>query len=158
MTQLNSLIIEGNAVRKAEFSEPKEGFMVSRFPVAVDRWYRNRNNEGVTEVSFFEIEAYGKLAEYCRTKIDKGIGIRIVGRLKQNRWKDKDGKIQSKVFVIAEHIECKPKFNKAIIATEADSPETSPTAEAESAGGGNGADLEKIGMTKGIQIEEATVF
>ena len=91
MNQLNSLIIEGNAVRKAEFSEPKTGFYVCRFPVAVNRWYKNKNNEGVSEVSFFDVEAYGKVAETCNRKVDKGTGLRIVGRLKQDRWKDKEG-------------------------------------------------------------------
>ncbi len=118
MNQLNSLIIEGNAVKKAEFSEPKAGFFVCRFPVAVNRWYKSRNNEGVSEVSFFDVEAYGKLAEYCKKKIDKGQGMRVVGRIKQDRWKDKDGKTASRVYVVAEHIEYKPKFNNSIMASE----------------------------------------
>ena len=118
MNQLNSLILEGNAVRKADFMEPKAGFYVCRFPVAVNRWYKNKNNEGVSEVSFFDIEAYGKLAEVCNKKIEKGTGLRVVGRLKQDRWKDKDGKTQSKCYVIAEHIEYKPNFNNSIASSQ----------------------------------------
>ena len=38
--------------------------------------------------------------------------MRVVGRLKQNRWKDNDGKNVSKVFIVAEHIEYKPKLVK----------------------------------------------
>ena len=38
-------------------------------------------------------------------------GVRVVGRLKQNRWKDNDGKNQSKIIVVAEHCEYKPKAN-----------------------------------------------
>ena len=121
MNQLNSLIIEGNAVKKAEFSEPKAGFFVCRFPVAVNRWYKSRNNEGVSEVSYFDVEAYGKLAEYCKKKVDKGQGMRVVGRIKQDRWKDKDGKSASRVYVVAEHIEYKPKFNNSIMTTEEES-------------------------------------
>lgn len=120
MNQLNSLIIEGNAVKKAEFSEPKTGFFVCRFPLAVNRWYKNRNDEGVSEVSFFDVEAYGKLAEYCKSRIDKGIGMRVVGRLKQDRWKDKDGKNQNRIYVVAEHVEYKPKFNNSVISTADD--------------------------------------
>lgn len=118
MNQLNSLIIEGNAVRKADFLEPKTGFYVCRFPVAVNRWYKNKNNEGVSEVSYFDVEAYGKLAEICNKKIEKGTGLRVVGRLKQDRWKDKDGKAQSKCYVVAEHIEYKPNFNNSLASTE----------------------------------------
>jgi single-strand DNA-binding protein len=35
----------------------------------------------------------------------------VVGRLKQNRWQDADGKNRSKVCIIAEHVEFKPKFS-----------------------------------------------
>ena len=38
--------------------------------------------------------------------------MRVVGRLKQDSWKDSEGKLQSRVFVIAEHIEYKPVVNK----------------------------------------------
>ena len=38
--------------------------------------------------------------------------MRVVGRLKQNRWKSADGKMNSKISIIAEHIEFKPRFSK----------------------------------------------
>lgn len=111
MNQLNSLIIEGNVVRQAELSEPVSGFKVCKFPVAVNRLSKNSNGDNVEEVSFFDIEAYGKTAEVCEKKSTKGRGIRVVGRLKQNRWKDSEGKTLSRIFVVAEHVEFKPKLN-----------------------------------------------
>ncbi len=113
MNQLNSIILEGNLVKDSVLSEPAEGFKVCRFTVAVNRFYKNKNDEGVEEVSYFDVEAYGKTAEYCEKKAKKGRGIRVVGRLKQNVWKDSDEKTQSKVFVVAEHIEYKPVYAKA---------------------------------------------
>ena len=65
MNQLNSLILEGNIAKDSELMEPAEGFKVFKFPIGVNRWYKNKDNQGVEEVSFFDIEAYGKLAEYC---------------------------------------------------------------------------------------------
>ena len=84
-------------------------FKVCKFSIAVNRWYKNNKNEGVEEVSFFDVECYGKLAEHCAKKGTKGRGVRVVGRLKQNTWKDETGKTHSKVLVIAEHIEYKPQ-------------------------------------------------
>lgn len=109
MNNLNSLIIEGNVVKQGSLLEPANGFKVCSFPLAVNRWYKNKNGEGVTEVSYFDIEAYGRMAEICEKQGVKGRGVRVVGRLKQKTWKDEDGKSHSKVFVIAEHIEYKPK-------------------------------------------------
>ena len=112
MNQLNSIILEGNVVRQAEMYEPTKGFKVCKFPLAVNRFSKNPNGDSCEEVSFFDVEAYGKIAEVCEKQSVKGRGVRVVGRLKQNRWKDNDGKNMSKVLVIAEHIEYKPKLNK----------------------------------------------
>ena len=48
----------------------------------------------------------------CVKWCPKGRGIRVVGRLKQNRWKDDAGKSHSRVKIIAEHIEFKPFLKK----------------------------------------------
>ncbi len=112
MNQLNSIILEGNLVRDPVLSEPAAGFKVCKFTIGVNRFYKNRNDEATQEVSFFEVEGFGKLAEYCQKKATKGRGVRIVGRLKQDLWKDSNGKQQNKVYVVAEHIEYKPVNNK----------------------------------------------
>ncbi|MCQ2588905.1 MAG: single-stranded DNA-binding protein [Treponema sp.] len=112
MNHLNSIILEGNVVRQAELSEPSKGFKVCKFPLAVNRFLKSDDGNGTEEVSFFDIEAYGKVAEYCEKYTTKGRGVRVVGRLKQNRWKDSEGKNFSKVFVVAEHLEYKPNFKK----------------------------------------------
>ena len=112
MNQLNSIILEGNLVANAELSEPSKGFKVCRFSLAVNRFTKSMNGESIDEVSFFDVEAYGKLAETCEKNGTKGRGMRVVGRLKQNRWKSNDGKNMSRIIVIAEHIEYKPKFEK----------------------------------------------
>ena len=128
MNQLNSLIIEGNVVKQGELSEPIQGFKVCSFPIAVNRWYKNKNGEGVNEVSYFDIETYGKMAEACAKQTVKGRGVRVVGRLKQNRWKDEKKGNLSKIFVVAEHVEYKQtssdeskngeNSNESIVATQ----------------------------------------
>lgn len=130
MNQLNSIILEGHLVKDAELLEPTNGFKVSKFSIGVNRFYKNKKDEGVNEVSYFEVEAFGKLAEYCGKKATKGRGVRVVGRLKQDTWKDDSGKIHNRVYVIAEHIEYKPVFVKeATNASEANSVQTPVPAE-----------------------------
>ena len=112
MNQLNSLIIEGNVVRTPELKEPKDGFKVCTIPLAVNRFYRNAKGDGVNEVSFFDVETFGKMAEICYKKCGKGRGLRVVGRLRQARWVKSDGHNTSKISIIAEHIEFKKKVIK----------------------------------------------
>ncbi|MBQ5472210.1 MAG: single-stranded DNA-binding protein [Treponema sp.] len=152
MNQLNSLIIEGNITKDAELKEPKEGFKVCEISVAVNRYYKNLKGEGSTEVSYFDIEAYGKTAEIAAEKCTKGRGVRVVGRLKQNRWSDPDGKINSKVKIIAEHIEFKPNFAKPD-----NSKDMSSIAEANSASPQEELNLEREAEREIKQEEEEAV-
>ena len=130
MNQLNSIILEGNVARKAEFSEPKTGFQVCKFPLAVNRKTKTPDGETKEEVSYFDVEAYGEMAESCFKWCDRGQGVRVVGRLKQSRWEENSVK-KSKVYVIAEHVEykfSKPKPDAAKGETPAEKEKT-PEAE-----------------------------
>jgi single-strand DNA-binding protein len=69
--------------------------------------YKTADGKLEEEKSFFDVEAYGNIGVFAST-VKTGQGIRLVGRLKQKRWKDSDGKELSKVVVLAEHIELKP--------------------------------------------------
>ena len=109
MNGLNSLIIEGNMVRDPELGQTNKGTSFCKFTIASNRSYV-LNNESIEEVSYFDIEACTKMAEMCKENGGRGRGVRVVGRLKQDRWIGKDGKTCSKVKVVAEHIEFKPKL------------------------------------------------
>ena len=62
------------------------------------------------EVSYFDIEAWGKLAESVYAQGRKGRGCRVVGRLRQDRWDGDDGKKHSRVKIVADHIEYRPSL------------------------------------------------
>ena len=146
MNNLNSIILEGNLVRDASLAEPVPGFKKCIFSMGVNRFYKNRKNEAVDEVSFFDIETYGRMAEYCSEKAKKGRGVRVVGRLKQDSWKDDSGKTQSRVYVVAEHIEYKPEKKSEEAAKQAEVQVTTPPEQA--------AEQEK----EAVPVEEAAVF
>ncbi|MGP1437798.1 MAG: single-stranded DNA-binding protein [Treponema sp.] len=112
MNGLNSLIIEGNMVRDPEFKETAKGTSFCSFSIATNRVYI-QNNETMQEVSYFDVEAWTSMALLCKENGSRGRGVRVVGRLKQDRWVGKDGKNYSKVKVVAEHIEFKPKFTSS---------------------------------------------
>ena len=45
-------------------------------------------------------------------------GIRVVGRLRQERWTDKDGGNRERILVVAEHVEFKKEPNTTTKADE----------------------------------------
>lgn len=124
MNQLNSIIIEGNVTREPDYKETPSGHKICNIPVAVNRFYKNAEGDGTSEVSYFTVETFGKMAEVCQEKCTKGRGIRVVGRLKQSRWETSEGKTASRVSIIAEHVE----FKKLLTA---DNEKSSATSKAE---------------------------
>ena len=99
MNCLNSLIIEGVVSGEPHLVETSN---VLNFTVEVTRYYKNRAGEDVEEKSLFKVVAFGAMSKLT---LKDGVGVRIVGRLKQNTWTDKDGVTHSEVQVVAEHIE-----------------------------------------------------
>ena len=111
MNSLNSVLIEGNMVRDPLMRSTPKGTSVCSFSIAANRYYRQNSNME-KEVGFFEVEAWGRLAEACTNQGSKGRGVRVVGRLKQYRWTGSDGKNHAKVSIVAEHVEYRAIFNK----------------------------------------------
>jgi single-strand DNA-binding protein len=120
MNNLNSILIEGNLVRDPDLKTTPKGTPLCTFSIAVNRYFK-QDSGTEKEVGYFNVETWGKLAESAGNLGRKGRGVRVVGRLKQERWADREGKTQSKVVIAAEHLEFRPEFTK----TEA------PEAEAE---------------------------
>lgn len=112
MNSLNSIILEGNIVQEPVLRTTPKGTPVCTFSLMCMRTYKQ--DEGYEkEISFFDVDAWAKLADVCVKNGTKGRGLRVVGRLKQSRWTDLEGKNHSKVSVVAEHVEFKPVFKKS---------------------------------------------
>ena len=104
---LNSVNIMGNLTRDPEIKTIPSGKSVCSLSIANNRVY-TKNGEKVTEVSYFDIEVWGVIAENCAKYLKKGSGIIVEGRLKQDRW-EKDGKTQSRVRIAANSIHFMPR-------------------------------------------------
>lgn len=99
---LNSLILEGVVIGEPHYVE---SVGVLKCTIAVERSYKDRDGNEVTEVSQFKVVCFGRLAEFANSHIKDGVCVRVVGRLKENKWTDGDGVSHSEVQSVAEHIE-----------------------------------------------------
>ncbi|SIQ38571.1 single-strand DNA-binding protein [Alkalispirochaeta americana] len=104
MNDLNSILMEGNLTRDPVLSSTPSGTSVCNFALGTHYRYK-KNDEPQDETSFFDVEAWARLAENCAEYLKKGRGVRVVGRLKQDRWKDAEGQSRSRVKIVAEHVE-----------------------------------------------------
>jgi single-strand DNA-binding protein len=109
MNNLNSVLVEGNLVRDPEYRVTPKGTPVCTFSIATNRYF-NQGSGMEKEVSYFQVETWSKLAESVNKQGRKGRTILVVGRLKQERWQDGEGKQNSRIIVVAEHVEFKPEY------------------------------------------------
>jgi single-strand DNA-binding protein len=100
------------------------------FTVACNRAFK-QDDQLQKEVSFFDVSTWTRLAEVCAEYLKKGRGVRVVGRLKQDKWTDADGKPHSRVLIVAEHVEFKPQIRKQDGDTTTGSGEAEPEEGAE---------------------------
>lgn len=108
MNNLNSIILEGNLTKDPVMDSTPKGTAVCHFTVASNRYYKTEG-ERQEEVGFFEVEVWSRLAETCSEYLTKGRGVRVVGRLKQDRWTNPEGEPRSRIHIVGEHVEFRPK-------------------------------------------------
>jgi single-strand DNA-binding protein len=108
MNNINSILIEGNLVKDPLYRATPRGNHVCTFTLASNRYFRQDSNLE-KEVGYFDVECWNRLAETCYNQGRKGRGIRVVGRLKQDRWNGSDGKPRTKISIVAEHVEFRPE-------------------------------------------------
>lgn len=128
MQFMNSVVIEGNLTKDPVQRETPKGTKVTVFSIASNRYF-GTGEDRVEEVSFFEIEAWNKLGDACFTYLKKGRGVRVVGRLKQDRWENPEGELRTRIKVVAKEVDFKPQVAKAEEAAEANEEKEASTGE-----------------------------
>src|ERR1041384_5508788 len=98
---LNKVQIIGHLGRDPEMRYTPSGRPVTTFTVAVSRSWNTVDGERHNETAWFNIVAWGNLAEICKQYLTKGQQVYIEGRLQTRRWDDKEGNKHSSVEIVA---------------------------------------------------------
>lgn len=100
MASFNRVILMGNLTRDPELRYTGNGMAVCSLGLAVNRRVK-KGDKWEEEPSFFDIVAFGKIAETCAEYLAKGRPVLIEGELTQRRWESQDGQKRSKIEVVA---------------------------------------------------------
>jgi single-strand DNA-binding protein len=98
---LNKVMIIGHLGRDPEMRYTPSGRPVTTFTVATSRTWNTSDGERHTETEWFNVVAWGNLAEICKQYLTKGQQVYIEGRLQTRRWDDKEGVKHTSVEVVA---------------------------------------------------------
>src|SRR5438552_3081807 len=103
MANFNKVILAGNLTRDPELRYTPKGTAVARLGMAVNRTWKNETGETKEEVTFVDIDAWGRQAEVIAQYMKKGRPFLVEGRLKLDQWEDKNThQKQSKLKVVLE--------------------------------------------------------
>ena len=103
MANFNKVILVGNLTRDPELRYTPKGTAVARITLAVNRTWKSESGENKEEVSFVDVDVWGRQAEVISQYMKKGRPLLVEGRLKQDTWEDKNTKQkQSKLKVVLE--------------------------------------------------------
>jgi single-strand DNA-binding protein len=98
---LNKVMIIGRLGREPEMRYTPNGRPVTAFSVAVNRSWVAGDGDKREETEWFNVVAWGNLAEICKQHLHKGQMVYIEGRLQSRGWEDQDGKKHYRTEIVA---------------------------------------------------------
>jgi|SRR5579862_1234701 len=101
MANFNKVILAGNLTRDPELRYTPKGTAIARIGMAINRTWKTDTGETKEEVTFVDVDAFGRQAEVIAQYMKKGRPLLVEGRLKLDQWEDKNThQKQSKLKVV----------------------------------------------------------
>ena len=98
---LNKVMVIGHLGRDPEMRFTPSGRPVTTFSLATNRSWKTSDGERRSETEWFNIVAWGSLAEICNQYLKKGQQVYVEGRLQNRRWEDDEGNQRSTTEIVA---------------------------------------------------------
>src|SRR6185436_448323 len=106
MANFNKVILAGNLTRDPELRYTPKGMAIAKIGLAVNRNWTSESGEKKEEVTFVDVDIFGRTAENVAQYMKKGRPILIEGRLRLDQWDDKQtGQKRSRLGVVAETVQ-----------------------------------------------------
>ena len=103
MANFNKVILAGNLTRDPELRYTPNGKAIAKFGMAINRNWTTDTGEKKEEVTFVDIDSFGRQAEVISQYLKKGRPVLVEGRLKLDQWDDKQsGQKRSRLGVVLE--------------------------------------------------------
>ena len=101
---LNKVMVIGNLGGDPELRHTPSGRPVANFSMASSRRWTTAEGEQRDETEWFNVVAWGGLAETCNQYLHKGSRVYIEGRLQTRSWEDQEGQQRFRTEVVAQQM------------------------------------------------------
>jgi single-strand DNA-binding protein len=98
---LNKVMVIGWVDGDPEIRRTPSGRPVATFSVATARTWTSSEGERHEETEWFNVVAWGHLAEICEKHLAKGRPVYVEGRLQTRGWEDENGRKHFRTEVVA---------------------------------------------------------
>jgi single-strand DNA-binding protein len=105
MANFNRVYLMGNLTKDPELRYTPQGMAVANLRLAINRRYKNKNQELKEEVCFITAVVWNKQAETCNQYLHKGSAVFVEGRLQSRSWEDNAGQKRNVIEVRAERVQ-----------------------------------------------------
>ncbi len=104
MANLNRVFLIGRLVADPQLSHTNSGTPFTRFRIAVNNPYRDRNGNWQDETLFIDVVLWGDAADRAVSRFNKGTRVLVEGRLRQSNWETEEGERRSRIEVRADRV------------------------------------------------------
>lgn len=125
MPALNRVQLIGRLGKDPESKFTPSGKKVAHFSVAISNRWKSKDGESKEYTEWVNIEAWGRLGEVCQEYLKKGSLVYIEGRLKTEKYEDKEGETRYYTKVVALTLQFLDKKDKEepVMTVEESAPE-----------------------------------
>ena len=104
MSGVNKGILIGNLGKDPEVRYLDNGVAVANLSLATTENYKNKEGERVSQTEWHDIVLWRGLAEVAEKYLKKGSSVYVEGKLRTNKWVDKEENTRYKTEVLADKL------------------------------------------------------
>lgn len=104
MSGVNKVILIGNLGKDPEVRYLDNGVAVANMSIATTENYKNKEGDRVSQTEWHDVVLWRGLAEIAEKYLKKGSSVYIEGKIRTNKWVDKDENTRYKTEILADKL------------------------------------------------------
>ena len=104
MSGVNKVILIGNLGKDPEVRYLDNGVAVANMSIATTENYKNKEGDRVSQTEWHDVVLWRGLAEIADKYLKKGSSVYIEGKIRTNKWIDKDENTRYKTEILADKL------------------------------------------------------
>lgn len=102
---INKVMLLGNLGKDPEVRYTPQQMAICRFSLATGERKKDQSGQWVDHTEWHNVVSFGRTAENCAKFLKKGRQCFVEGRIRTNKWQDKEGKDRYTTEILADTVQ-----------------------------------------------------